>query len=44
MTFPNGEHGLRSDVTFRTQSQGIIHRGRSTFENPPTDMSEMFPS
>ncbi|VDP77143.1 unnamed protein product [Schistosoma mattheei] len=44
MTFPNGEHDLRSDVTFRSRSQSIHHRGRSSFENLPVDMIKCFPS
>ncbi|KAH9595763.1 hypothetical protein MS3_00001695 [Schistosoma haematobium] len=43
MTFPNGEHDLRSDVTFRCRSQSIHHRGRSSFENLPVDMIKCFP-
>ncbi|VDP32779.1 unnamed protein product [Schistosoma curassoni] len=44
MTFPDGEHELRSDVTFRSRSQYIHHRGRSLFENPPVDMINCSPS
>ncbi|CAH8575257.1 unnamed protein product [Schistosoma curassoni] len=43
MTFPNGEHDLRNDVTFRSRSQSIHHRGTSSFENLPMDMIKRFP-
>ncbi|VDP32672.1 unnamed protein product [Schistosoma curassoni] len=44
MTFPNGEHDLRNDVTFRSRSQSIHHRGRSSFENPPVGYQKCYGS
>ncbi|VDP07290.1 unnamed protein product, partial [Schistosoma mattheei] len=43
MTFPNGEHDSRTDVTIHSRSQSIHHRSRS-FENLPVDMIKCFPS
>ncbi|VDP03185.1 unnamed protein product [Schistosoma margrebowiei] len=44
MTFHSGEHDLRNDVTFRSRSQSIHHRGRRSLENLPVDMMKCFPS
>lgn len=44
MTFPNGEHELRNDVTLRSRSQSIHHRGGSSFETLPLDMIKCPPS
>ncbi|VDO87254.1 unnamed protein product [Schistosoma curassoni] len=44
VTLPNGEHQLRSDVSFRCGSQSIHHRGCSVFESLPLDVITYFPS
>ncbi|CAH8673292.1 unnamed protein product [Schistosoma rodhaini] len=43
MTFPNGEYTLRTDDTFRNQTQYIHHKGHSLFESLPIDMILTFP-
>nr|CAH8848041.1 unnamed protein product [Trichobilharzia regenti] len=43
MTFPNGNHTLRNDRTFRGQVQASHHRGRSCLEELPLDMVKSFP-
>ncbi|CAH8609413.1 unnamed protein product [Schistosoma rodhaini] len=43
MTFPNGEYTLRTDDSFRNQTQSIHHQGHSIFESLPIDMISTFP-
>uniref|UniRef100_A0A3Q0KTE6 DNA-directed RNA polymerase n=1 Tax=Schistosoma mansoni TaxID=6183 RepID=A0A3Q0KTE6_SCHMA len=43
MTFPNGEYTLRTDDSFRSQTQSIHHQGHSLFESLPIDMTSTFP-
>ncbi|CAH8556974.1 unnamed protein product [Schistosoma intercalatum] len=42
-TFPNGVHTLRTDDTFRRQSQSIHHQGHSIMETLSIDMILTFP-
>ncbi|VDP43185.1 unnamed protein product [Schistosoma margrebowiei] len=44
VTLPNGEHQLRSDVSFRCGSQSIHHRGYSVFGSLPLDVITCIPS
>uniref|UniRef100_A0A3Q0KUN2 Calcium-transporting atpase sarcoplasmic/endoplasmic reticulum type (Calcium pump),putative n=1 Tax=Schistosoma mansoni TaxID=6183 RepID=A0A3Q0KUN2_SCHMA len=43
MIFPNGEYTLRTDHSFRYQTQYIHHEGHSIFESLPIDMISTFP-